>query len=182
MANRIAVCVVSLPDRHALLAEAVASVHAQTRQPDDLVVGIDYSMRGEIWNMNRVMAATDAEWVAFLHDDDLHAPDHLATAVPFMADYDVIVSDFALDGRPASTIEPFHEDWADLERTNWFPPSAVVVRREVFGEWSEPEREHDWVDWANWRRLHRAGARFVRTRACTMVYRFGPWSNGSWSS
>lgn len=177
----IAACVVSLSERHELLAEAIASVYGQHRQPDDVVVGIDYSRRGEVWNNNRLLDATDADWVGFLHDDDIWLPSHLEVAERFFDHADVIVSRFELVGRSPATIEPQHENFADLRFTNWFPPSAVVVRREVFDHWTDPERTppRDWVDWSNWRRLYEAGARFVHTNVVTMQYRFFG-DNGSW--
>lgn len=174
----IAAVVVSLPDRHHLLTEALASIHGQTRAPDDTVIGVDPYRLGEVGNMNRLIAATDCDWLAFLHDDDLWAPDHLATAEKHL-DADVIVARFTLEGRPANTIEPWHDNFSDLRRTNWFPPSCVVARREVFGEWVEPDR-HRWVDWTMWNVLLDRGARFVDTHETTVAYRFGDWKNGSW--
>jgi hypothetical protein len=178
----ICAVVVSLPNRHKLLCEALTSVQAQTLQPDDTVVGIDPYRYGEVGNMNRLIDATDCEWLAFLHDDDLWLADHLAMAAKHFDTADVIVSRVTTVGRPQSTLEPQHDDFADLRRTNWFPPSAVVVRKSAFGHWTPPPNEppNDWVDWSNWRRLLEAGARFVHTNEPTMLYRFGPWKNGSW--
>lgn len=180
----VAVCVVTLPtpSRQPLLFEAIESVYAQTRQPDDMVIGLDYSRIGEVRNNNRLLRATDCEFVAFLHDDDLFMPEHLAVAEKYFDDYDVIVSRVVLQGRPQNTIEPQHDDFAHLRFTNWFPPSAVVVRKSVFKEWSDPQypAPYDWVDWSNWRRLLAVGARFVHTNEATFRYRFGPWDNGSW--
>jgi glycosyltransferase involved in cell wall biosynthesis len=173
--------VVSLPERVDLLGEAISSVWGQTRRPDDLVIGVDYSRRGEVWNQNRILAATDTDFVAFLHDDDLWEPDHLATAERYFADADVIVSDFTSPGR-AWDIPKHWDRWDLLLHTNWFPPSVVVARRTIFDCWSEPAQPppRDWVDWANWRRLYTLGARFVYTGNTTAQYRFGAWGNGSW--
>lgn len=177
----IAAVVVSLPERHALLSEALASIHAQTRPVDDIVIGVDPYRLGEVANMNRLCAATDCEWLAFLHDDDLWSPDHLAVAERHMADADVVVARFALVGRPWSTIEPWHDDFTDLTWTNWIgSPSMVVARREMWGEWCEPFGPYRWVDWANYNRLLAAGARFVDTGQVTTVYRFTEHGNGSW--
>lgn len=182
--STIAVCLVTLPtpERQPLLHEAIESVYNQTRQPDDMVVGLDYSRLGEVKNNNRLLRATDSDFIAFLHDDDIYLPEHLATAEKYFDDYDVIVSRVVLEGRPQHSIEPQHGSFDDLRWTNWFPPSAVVVRRSVFKEWDVPPNPPplDWVDWSNWRRLLAVGARFVHTNEATFRYRFGAWTNGSW--
>jgi len=177
----VAAVVVSLPERVDLLGEAIVSVWAQTRHPDDLVIGVDYSRRGEVWNQHRLLDATDCEWVAFLHDDDVWEPEHLANAEKHFDTADVIVSDFTSPGRDWD-IPKHWGQWDRLLVTNWFPPSAVVVRRSVFGQWQEPPQPppYDWVDWSNWRRCYTQGARFAYTGKATMQYRFGAWGNGSW--
>lgn len=175
----IAAVVVSLSDRHDLLKEALDSIHAQTREPDDVVIGVDPYRLGEVGNMNRLLNATDCDWVAFLHDDDLWDPEHLATVRQHLDDTtDVVVSRFRLSGR--THIEPWHTNFEDLRVTNWFPPSCVTARRDVFEEWTEPVGKFCWVDWANWNRLLDKDARFVDTGEVTVTYRFGPWRNGSW--
>lgn len=174
------VCVVSLPERAHLLSEALASVHAQTVQPDGILVGIDPRVVGEAENMNRLIRAASTEHVAFLHDDDLFHPTHLETGLRHDADF--IVSNFDLIGRPASTIEPHHCDYADLERTNWFWPGCVIVRRDHFlarGGFTEAPHG-EWVDWTTWKNHYRAGATFACTHQSTAVYRFGLAENGSW--
>lgn len=177
---RIAAVVVGLRERLALLGEALASIDAQTRQPDDLVVGIDYSRVGEVWNQNRLLQAVDADWLGFLHDDDLWYPTHLEVAEEHFDTADVIVSRFDMAGRPEHTIEPQHDDFSDLRWTNWFPPSAVVVRREAFDGWLPPTKQFRWVDWRTWNHLLDREARFVHTNEVTMTYRFHHGQNGSW--
>lgn len=164
-----------------MLTECLDSIHAQTLQPDDIVVGIDPYRLGEVGNGNRLIDATDSEWIAFCHSDDLWKPNHLKVCMEHQ-DADVIVSRFDLVNRPWSTIEPWHENFEDLRRTNWIgSPSMVVVRREVFGHWVQPEQPppRDWNDWCNWRRLLDAGAKFADTRKVTVLYRFFG-DNGSW--
>lgn len=181
--SSIAAIVVSLPERRRLLTEAVDSVWRQTRQPDHLLVGVDYAHVGEVENNNRLIrAAGDVDWLAFLHDDDLWLPKHLEVAERFFGSADVIVSDFCTPGRKWDI--PKQQDFSMLRRTNWFPPSAVVVRREVFGLWVEPSvaPPRDWVDWSNWRRLLEGGARFVHTDVESVAYRFDhEFGNGSWA-
>jgi len=177
----IAACVLSLPERAPLLTECLDSIDTQTRKPDDVVVGIDPYRLGQVGNSNRLLDATDSEWVAFVDSDDLWYPNHLAVCETFMDDADVVVSRYDLIGRPWSSIEPWHHDFADLRWTNWIGSlSMVCFRREVFGRMCEPYGRYCWIDWANYNRLLDAGARFVDTGLVTTQYRFGDWSNGSW--
>lgn len=181
---RIAAVVVSLPERHDLLVEALDSINAQTRTPDDIIVGVDSRHYGEVGNMNRLIEATDCDWLAFLHDDDLWRRKHLEVAATHMDDdTDVIVSRFELAGRPWSSIEPWHENFEDLRATNWIcSPSSVIARKSVFEKWVGPYDRFRWVDWAQWNYLLDKGARFVDTKQVTVVNRFGPWGNGSWTA
>lgn len=182
--NTIAACLIGLPTpkRQPLQLEALQSVWDQTRPPDDLVLGSDFSGRGEVWNANRVLRATDCDWLAFLDDDDLWLPGHLEVCEKFMTDdADVIVSRFDLVGRPWNTIEPWHTNFHDLNHTNWIgSPSMVVARREVFGEWIGARPGYRWIDWSQYTWLLQRGARFVDTGHVTTKYRFGDWTNGSW--
>ena len=176
----IAAVVVSLRERRQLLVEALDSIHDQRRLPDDIVVGIDDRRIGEVANMNRLIDATDSDWIAFLHDDDLWHPDHLEVAESFFDNADVVVSRFNLVGRPVSTIERWHDDFDDLKWTNWIgSPSMVVARREVWGHWCDPYDRFRWVDWANYNRVLDTGAVFADTRTVTVDYRF-MGGNGSW--
>ena len=182
--NTIAAIGIGLPEsgRVPLSYECQQSVHDQTRRVDDFVFAQDFSRLGEVANMNRLIRATNCQWLAFIHDDDVWEPEHLAVCEKFMDEADVIVSRYDLVGRPWNTIEPWHDNFDDLRWTNWIgSPSMVIARSEVFGEWVGPDHHH-WVDWTNWNRLLDAGARFVDTKTVTVKYRFGEWSNGSWNA
>lgn len=181
----IAAVVSSLPEpkRQPLLLEAIQSVWDQTRPPDDMVIGVDFSRMGEVANMNRLLSATSCEWFAFLHDDDLWLPDHLATCEKHFAEAEVIVSRYELVGRPESTIEPWHDDFEDLRFTNWIgSPSMVVVNRLWFPGWVGKRPGFRWNDWSQWNELLDIGAHFADTKTVTVKYRFGDWSNGSWNA
>lgn len=185
--NSIAVIMTSLPEpkRQTPLLQAQRSVFAQTRQPDDMVMGADFSRMSEVANMNRLIRAANpaCDWLAFIHDDDLWLPEHLAVCEKYMDDADVIVCRFDLVGRPWNTIEPWHDDFEDLRYTNWIgSPSMVVARREVFGEWVGKRPPYRWNDWSQYNYLLDKGARFVDTKTVTVKYRFGDWSNGSWNA
>lgn len=199
----ITAVVVSLPERHRLLAEALDSIARQHRPPDDIVVGVDPRHLGERENMNTLLDAADDRYqigadvgdtrqaprhvYAFLHDDDLWRPRHLAVAAGHLtAGAEIVVARHHVVGdRPP--IE-WRDDFADLDHTNWFPPACVVADAAVFGRWSPPTPPPatawpgagTWLDWSNWRRLWAADARFVDTHEPTVFYRF-LGDNGSWT-
>lgn len=177
----IAACVLSLPERAPLLEECLRAVHAQTRPPDDIVVGIDPYRLGQVGNSNRLIDATSCEWVAFCDSDDLWYPNHLETCEKLMDDADVVVSRFDLIGRPWSSIEPWHDDFADLRWTNWIGSmSMVCFRRDVLRSVREPYGQFRWIDWATYNALLDEGARFVDTGVVTTAYQFTEFGNGSW--
>lgn len=180
----IAAVVVSLPERYLLLMDALGSVRRQTRPADDVVVGIDSRRYGEVGNMNRLVAATDCDWVAFLHDDDTWNPDHLAVCESFFDGADVVVSRFDLVGRPWDTIEPWHDNFDDLRVTNWIgSPSMVCVRRCAFPGFQDATQRHRWIDWQTWNSCLDVGCRFVDTQQVTTQYRFhAEFPNGSWEA
>lgn len=171
------------PKRRALFLEAQQSVFDQTREPDDMVAGADFSEIGEVWNMNRLLRAVNSDWLAFLHDDDLWLPEHLSVAEKHMDAADVVVSRYELVGRPVDTIEPWHDNFEDLRWTNWIgSPSMVLARRDIFEGWVGTRPGYRWNDWSQWNYLLDKGARFVDTKTVTVKYRFGNWSNGSWTA
>ncbi len=177
----IAALVLSLPERHHLLCEALKAIGGQTRPPDDVVVGIDPRRLGEAANMTRLQDATDCDFFAFLHDDDLWYPEHLAVAEKYFDTADVIVSRFDLVGRPVSSMEPWHDSFDDLRWTNWISsPTCVLARASICDRWVGPYDKYRWVDWAQLNYLLDKGARFVDTKQTTVTCRFGDWGNGSW--
>ncbi len=179
----IAALVLSLPERHPLLVECLDAVRAQTRAPDDIVVGVDSYRLGQVGNSNRLIGATDCDWVAFCDSDDLWLPNHLETCEKLFDGADAVVSRFQLVGRPVDTIEAWHDNFDDLRWTNWIGSmSMVCFRRDVLGELCEPFDSFCWIDWANYNRLLTAGARFVDTGVVTTQYRFNAeYGNGSWT-
>ena len=60
-----------------MLPRAVASVAAQTRLPDEIVVMIDHAGVGAAANRNAALGRVTSEYVAFLDDDDEFLPHHL---------------------------------------------------------------------------------------------------------
>lgn len=65
--------------REEVLAAAVASVQAQTVPARDLWLYGDVAHEGPIATRNAGLRCVDTEWTAFLDDDDVMYPNHLAT-------------------------------------------------------------------------------------------------------
>lgn len=74
----IAVVIPHHPKRPmAYVDRAVASVHAQTLQPNTIRVLADTKLEGAAATRNRALLDVDTPWVAFLDDDDEMLPQHL---------------------------------------------------------------------------------------------------------
>lgn len=73
----VAVVVATIPGREALLAEALASVAAQHRAPDQVVVEADPGRTGAAATRNRALARVECDLVAWLDDDDVLLRNHV---------------------------------------------------------------------------------------------------------
>lgn len=73
----VGVSIASIPPRAPLLARALASVCAQTRPADQIVVHVDHEGVGAPRAKNAALSAITTDWVAFLDDDDEFLPQHL---------------------------------------------------------------------------------------------------------
>ncbi len=158
-AGRIAV-VVPVFDGERHLAATLASVAAQTRVPDEVIVVDDGSRDGSAAvaeragarvirqanagpaaARNRGVAATTCEWVAFLDADDLFAPDKLARqAAVLEAERDVaavcsdaVILGGARDGerRSGGRPVPARLRFGDLLEGNPVIASSVLARRQA---------------------------------------------------
>lgn len=113
----IAVVIPSIPGREQQLAEALASVAAQHRQPDQVVVELDTDRAGAAATRNRALTQVETDLVAWLDDDDLLLRQHcgaLARVLETDPDVDLVYP------------RPRMMGGAD--------PTAVCVR----GVWSKP--------------------------------------------
>lgn len=193
---RIAVLTPSLPDRGELLAEAVASVRAQTHRPTVHAIAVDYDSDGIGALLNRLAGSTDAEWLARLDDDDLLEPNHLEVLGSAADRADVVYSWCQVAPRVADAVVP--DVPAVLGENRWVPnqefdearlragnyiPATTLVRRSLWAElggWREDgwrfggEREDPALteDWEFWLRALDAGARFVCVPVVTWTYRY----------
>lgn len=166
----VAVVTASLPERAARLAEAAASVAAQTIPPAAHLIGIDFARHGPTAVRNALVRAAGTEWVAFLDDDDVLYPGHLATLTAGAAGADVVYSFCDVEGRGGWT--PNQEfDAAALRSYNFIPVTALVRRSAFLSVGGFPE-SHPVEDWDLWRRLLDAGAEFRCVPTVTWLYRF----------
>ncbi|HVE62404.1 MAG TPA: glycosyltransferase family A protein [Mycobacteriales bacterium] len=185
----ITVLTATLGRRPGMLAEAVASARAQTLSPLEHLVVDDGSFsvaaldgvtvlpvqhRGLGGARNAGLAVARGEGIALLDDDDLWHPNHLELCWAEMqrTGADVVYADCDEVGRRdgwSFTVRDFDADL--LEQENYLCVPATVVRtaalREV-GGFSEGALE----DWETWKRMARAGCRFVHLPEVTVTYRF----------
>ena len=172
---RIAVVTAALPTRAQQLAEACYTVAAQTVQPVHHLIGVDYAREGSAATRNRLVFASDADWVAFLDDDDLLYRNHLEVLAG-LAD---ACADIAYTGCDVSGREgwnPYRPFDADALRAGNYIPATVLIRRSLFvslgGFRPSTEVAHGWEDWDLWLRALSVGAVFRSSEEKTWQYRF----------
>ena len=198
----VAVCVPTIPARRELLDRALHSVAAQVVGDDVTLsasVALDDEGLGAAVTRNRAWRDADAEWVAFLDDDDELRPEHVNACLrhaqetgadlvyPWFnihndAGVDISANDplrAPVDGYYASPYGLAFSD--DLRRElltrNNFIPVTVLVRRKLLaavGGFPVPNTP-EWPescceDWGLWRRLLEAGARFEHLPMRTWIW------------
>lgn len=85
----ITVAIPAIPPRvGGLLDRALASVEAQSLQPDEVAVVLDVRREGAAAVRQRALRSVDTEWVAYLDDDDTWYPHHLETLYNLAKEYD----------------------------------------------------------------------------------------------
>lgn len=167
-AGKVTVITASLPGRAHLLAEAIASVAAQT-VPAAHLIAVDAG-HGVAEVRNQLVAAATSEWVAFLDDDDLLDPNHLETLLAHAAGHDVVIPHCRFDGPPLPEQfcnRPF--DRQTLRRHGIFPITVLARRQAVLDAGGFPTE--GWDDWELWKRMDRRRARFTVVAETTWTYR-----------
>ncbi|MFN2540430.1 MAG: glycosyltransferase family 2 protein [Mycobacteriales bacterium] len=185
----VTVLTATLGRRPQMLAEAVASVAAQTFPPLEHLVVDDGSWaveelpgtrvvrierRGLGGARNAGLEQAEGDVIALLDDDDLWHPHHLQACWTELqrTGADVVYADCEEVGRRDGwTFSVKDFDAALLERENYLCVPATVVRTAALrdiGGFSEGPLE----DWETWKRMARAGMRFVHLPQVTVTYRF----------
>lgn len=169
----------TIPGREGLLAEAIASVDAQT-VPCQHWVLTDVRRVGPAATRNVMASKTTADWVAFLDDDDLWLPHHVETVFEEMdvGYHDVIYTHCMIEGRPGWDPQRDHFDERAMRQMNYIPLGGVVIRKSMFDAVGGfPDERYE--DHGLFIRLLNAGAKFHCLPERTWVYRFGDWDSRS---
>lgn len=189
-------------DRPRLLAEALASIRAGSDAPVVVVNDGGASVanvvapvanlalvehdapRGRSAAMNAAVARAETEWIAFLDDDDLYYPEHLATltraaasmdATAFYTDAVSAIYRIGAGGAPESRgrLRTYAKDFDRdlLLFDNYIPLPTLLVRKAGFVEVGGFDTGFDlFEDWDFLIRLSRLG-RFVRIPRVTCEIR-----------
>lgn len=195
----------TIPPRRRLLLRALASVKAQTRPADEVLVEVDGAGDGAAATRNRALEKVAGEWVAFLDDDDMWHPWHLEHLLARQAatGADVVYPWFEgmgtdegvlttlVDGQHVSPfgVEFGPEQAEHLRTAANFIPICVLARTELLRQvggftpppWASPDNPCE--DWGCWVKLVEAGARFAHLpeRTWRWVGRAGHTSGRSWT-
>lgn len=177
----VGVSIASIPPRKDMLARALASVCAQTWEPDQIVVHVDHEGVGAAAAKNRALAAITTDWVAFLDDDDEFLPRHLELCATFGNEtgadlvypwFTGINSDglFGVPNEMGTIVSPLGQAWIDeihipyIRAAGNFIPTTTLVRTEIakqVGGFVGREGTDAGDDFGLWIRLLDAGAKFA---------------------
>lgn len=183
----ISVVIPSIPVRAAMLARAVASVTEQTLPADAIIVEVDNGRMGAPDTRQRGLEKVTTEWTAFLDDDDVLDPNHLAVLLACAEEYnaDYVWSQFRIgypDGQFISGPGPLTERTFD----QWDPEHpaqttiTTLVRTKLavevggFAAFEDSQRHIDGQrvgeDFDFTMRMHRAGAVFRHAPVVTWTW------------
>ncbi len=167
---RVCVITPSLPGRESLLDECRASVAAQTF-PVEHLVGVDTGREGPSVIRNRLAAATDADWLLPLDDDDLLDPSCVERLLERATGADVVYPWCRMVGRSDGWVPNKLFNRISLFQQNYIPVTALIRRSffEMVGGYRSTAME-DWVLW-QWTELHGGTIRCVPE--VLWSYRFG---------
>jgi glycosyltransferase involved in cell wall biosynthesis len=174
----ITLVIPTIPPRAELLARALASVHAQSYPPAEVITMVDLQREGAAATRNRALDLVTTEYCAFLDDDDELYPDHLRRLARFarLNGADLVYPYFDADVDELNTFGlPF--DPVLLRQANFIPVTVLArtqALKDVGGFQQHPDRNGDpCEDWGLWLALLDAGATLAHLPARTWR-----WHNG----
>jgi len=132
--------------KNGMLARALASVNAQTKQPEAIAVVNDTERKGAGWTRRTLLDLVQTEWIAWLDSDDEWLPEHLAklTEVAAATDSVFVYSWFHGNdplkhfGLPFDPCHPHHTTMNVLVRTD-------IAKRVGFNDSQPPPYSNE--DW-----------------------------------
>lgn len=161
----ITVITPSLPERADMLAELAADLEAQTYQDFTHLIEVDAAHDGPATVRNRLAKTTDAEWLAFIDDDDRVYPNHLEVLLE-VAESGADVCYTLCDGFDV----PHDCTHCSLHGARNTVPVTTLVRRSMFVKAGGfPSDRYE--DFGLWKRILRAGGTFQCDHRVTWQYR-----------
>jgi len=139
----------------ARLADAIASLRAQSNQDFEVVVGTDAAREGAGSTRNRLLRSVETAWAGFLDDDDVLRPDYVDTFYAERGDADVLI--FRMD-HPTMGILPRVPviRWSNVGIS--FAAKTSLLREIPFSNEDEREGEYANEDFAMLKALEDRGA------------------------
>ena len=160
----ISVITATIAGRKEMLGECRASIESQTYPDWQHIVMEDHEREGCSVMVNRMVAASEGEWLFFLADDDLALPGCLGAHWEHAVDADIVY------GPPL--VWGIHDPWWYFQAPPAIPATALM-RKSLFlelGGYDEAATREE--DRGLWTRAMEAGARFKRIEGQpTWVYR-----------
>lgn len=172
-----------IPTRQYELTRAVASVAAQTHQPDDVIIASDRKRLGSAATRNRALYHASTSWVAFLDDDDELLPTHLEilTQSALRTGASVVYTGCRVVDAQGTAI-PLREEWGrfgyafdpELLQVKAYLPVTCLARtslakQALFGPPAQ-DPTSDYDDWGFYLRLLGLGATFLHVPEVTWIW------------
>lgn len=177
---RVTILTPTIEGREELLAEAAASVQAQTETVAHMI-WMDDARMGPAWARTRMLDLVESEFVGFLDDDDLLDPTHVEKLMTLLA-AGASLADLAwprcrcvfADGVPVVRVgQPMRPDYRLLCRQgrNYIPVTVIARTASIRAAGMFDPRDR-YEDYALWCRMLAAGQRFAHLPVETWTYRF----------
>lgn len=180
----VSVVIPTIPGREEMLDRALASVAAQKRQPDAVIVEPDPERTGAAATRNRALARVETDFVAWLDDDDEFLPNHVRGLMLTQkrTGADLVYSLWSgintrlfhieIDG---VRVSPFALPWGEyhekMMRSQNFLPITNLVRTSMMRDAGGFRQAHEGVtageDFFMWNDMLDLGARFFCHSAVT---------------